>query len=54
MTDYDIKCNCEGPFQMTDIETVSIRTIVQGAVQAAYSDAFRRETHDWAYGTWKG
>ena len=40
MTAYGIKCDCEGPFQMTDIETVSVSTIVQGAVQAAYGDAF--------------
>ena len=32
MTAYGIKWNCERPFQITDNETVSISTIVQGAV----------------------
>jgi hypothetical protein len=46
---YGMKWKCEGPFQATDIETAYFSTTGKVAVSVAYSNAFQRKTHDWAW-----
>jgi len=48
-----INWECEGPFQVTDIERDYISATGHGVVQVVYRNLFVRKISDWDCDTWK-